>query len=165
MSKLIIYTVSAKPSNKISNTPLATSLDDVYFDFEANNTKSLSSIYNKAIDHYTKNGYNYIVFVHDDVHINCKDLYQRIEKYLNKYTVFGLAGNTQITIKKPVLWHLMTERHNLRGCVAHGTPNNYYYTTFGPMVSRALLIDGVMIGINLQKLPENVRENKSIIKI
>jgi hypothetical protein len=157
MNKLIIYTVSAKPNDKIGKTPIAKSLDDHYFDFKANNTESLSKVYNKAIEHYSQKDYTYLVLVHDDVYINCKDFYQRVEKYLNTYTVFGLAGNTEATITEPTLWHLMGGRHELVGCVAHGTPEKYYYTSFGPLPKRALMIDGVMIGINLKKLPKQVR--------
>ena len=55
----------------------------------------------------------------------------------------------------------MGEKTDLRGCVAHGEKDNYFYTSFGPTPSRAILIDGVLIGINLNKLPMEVKWDES----
>jgi hypothetical protein len=73
------------------------------------------------------------------------------------FDVTGLAGNTTLNIKEPVLWHLMSSRENLRGCVAHGNDHKYMYTSYGPIPERVLMIDGVFMIVNLKKLPLNVR--------
>jgi hypothetical protein len=124
--------------------------------FFGNNKQPLPVIYNEALDICKT---KLVIFTHDDVYINCGDFEKRIRYYSDMYDVFGLAGNTQITVKEPVLWHLMTERQNLRGCVAHGMDeNNYMYTSFGPVPSRVLMIDGVFMAVNM---PCNVKFDES----
>lgn len=132
--------------------------------FYGNNTRPLPQVYNEGIQKCKENGVDYVIFVHDDVFINCFDFNYRIGAALyNTYDVVGLAGNTQITLKEPVLWHLMTTRDNLRGCVAHGKDHTeYMYTSFGPIPSRAMLIDGVFMAVNLKKLPEHIKFDEKI---
>lgn len=129
--------------------------------FFGENKESLASVYNKGIDQCRKEDINIAILVHDDVFINCADFETRIRKYANLYDVTGLAGNTTINIKEPVLWHLMSSRENLRGCVAHGDCVNYSYTSFGPVNKQVILIDGVFICININKLPEKVKFDES----
>lgn len=126
-----------------------------------NNTESLQKVYNSFLAYARDNEYNYLVLVHDDVVINCSDFEHRIVNSAEKYDVFGLAGTTSCNLNSPCLWHLMGEKTDLRGCVAHGEKNNYFYTSFGPIPSRAILIDGVLIGINLNKLPMEVKWDES----
>jgi hypothetical protein len=131
--------------------------------FYGNNKESLNAVYNRGIKKCLEENIKIAILVHDDVYINCNDFEYRIRNYAQKYPVFGLAGATTITFKEPALWHLMSERTNLRGCVAHGNDcNNYMYTSFGPLHSNVVVIDGVLIGINLNNLPENVRFDEKI---
>lgn len=131
--------------------------------FYGNNTNSLASVYNDAIAKLREQNIIIALFIHDDVYVNCLDFNFRVRKYAEIYTVFGLAGTKAITIKEPVLWHLMSERQNLRGCVAHGKDNtSYMYTSFGPLPDRVIMIDGVFIGINLSLLPDNIKFDENI---
>ena len=126
--------------------------------FFANNKHSLAEIYNEGIDICNITHTKIAIFVHDDVYINCGDFERRIRQYAEMFDVYGLAGNTAITIKEPVLWHLRSGRENLRGCVAHGLDETQYaYTSFGPLPSKVVIFDGVFMGINLEKLPGTVR--------
>jgi hypothetical protein len=129
--------------------------------FFGNNTESLAKVYNEGIKISKQSNSNYAIFVHDDVFINCFDFIQRISKQKDMFDVCGLAGNKIITVKEPVLWHLMSDRQNLRGCVAHGSDKQYAYTSFGPIPDKVILIDGVFMLVNLQKLPDNVRFDES----
>ena len=129
--------------------------------YEEKNTKSLQRCYNNFIDDARKNDIDIAVFIHDDVHINTRDLYFLISEAADQYTVFGLAGATSCRVGSPALWHLMSRREDQRGCVAHGSKRSYSYTSFGPVPSRCLVIDGVFIGINIKELPENVRFDES----
>ena len=99
--------------------------------------------------------------MHDDVYVNTRDLRTRLLDSARHYTVFGLAGAISCKIGSPALWHLMSERQDHRGCVAHGNKESYMYTSFGPMPSRCLVIDGVFIGINIKELPGNVKFDES----
>jgi hypothetical protein len=125
--------------------------------YEDGNTKSLQQCYNNFIDDARKTNIDIAVFVHDDVYINTRDLYTLLSKAADQYTVFGLAGATSCKIGNPALWHLMSKKQDQRGCVAHGSKKSYMYTSFGPVPSRCLIIDGVFIGININKLPEEVK--------
>ena len=152
--------IVASQKEKLADTLLYRSLvaacinpDNVLF--YGNNSQSITSIYNKGIEECKKQDIKIAVFIHDDVYINCDDFESRIRKYANKFTLTGLAGTKSITIKEPVLWHLMGERDSLRGCVGHGNDENFYsYTSFGPVPDKVIMIDGVFMVVNLTKLPE-----------
>ena len=161
--------VTASQKSKLEDTLLYKSLAEkcIYSPgeilFYGDNKRSLTSVYNEAITKLKEENIKLAIFVHDDVYINCFDFKFRIRSLAEKYAVYGLAGTKAITIKEPVLWHLMSERQNLRGCVAHGKDSaSYIYTSFGPLPDNVVMIDGVLIGVNLDALPENVRFDESI---
>ena len=164
MNNIKIYTAT---KSKKETTPLYKSLNRVLADYgpvmpfdvhyEENNTRSLQKCYNNFLEDAKQNNIDIAVFIHDDVFINTRDLRSRLQDSANRYTVFGLAGATSCKIGNPALWHLMSERKDQRGCVAHGNEESYIYTSFGPTPSRCLVIDGVFIGINIKQLPEEVK--------
>lgn len=158
MSNIRIFTATQK--DDIKETNLYSSILNKYhhiLKWKCSNKTFLPKLYNEQIDKAIKDSVDYLVLVHDDVHINCSDLLERVSKYGEQFTVFGLAGTKAITVKEPVLWHLMSDRSNLRGCVAHGTKTAYAYTSFGPLPSKVVMIDGVFICINIKKLPDNIK--------
>ena len=122
-----------------------------------NNTESLQKCYNEFIEHARSNNIDIALLIHDDVHINCSDLYNRLVHSAESFNVFGVAGAVSCKIGNPALWHLMSEKQDQRGCVAHGSREQYAYSSFGPLPSRSLLIDGVLIGININSLPAKVK--------
>ena len=129
--------------------------------FKENNTESLQKCYNGFIEHARSNSIDIALFVHDDVHINCTDLYSRLIDSAKDYPVFGVAGATACKIGDPALWHLMSEKKDQRGCVAHGTREQYAYSSFGYLPSRCVLIDGVLIGVTIKDLPIEVKFDES----
>ena len=159
------YKVYTATKGKKENTLLYQSLnlryDDLPVHYEENNTKSLQECYNAFLEDSRRNNINVSIFVHDDVYSTCNDLYDRLLSASKEYTVFGLAGAISCKIKEPALWHLMSERKDQRGNVAHGSTRQYQYTSFGPVPSRALVIDGVFVGINIQDLPSNIKFDES----
>ena len=162
MKKIKIYSATkGKKEDTVLYKSLMVDYNDTEVHYEENNTKSLQSLYNEFLGDARRNNIDIAVFVHDDVHINCRDLFDRLEDSAQRYTVFGLAGAASAKIKTPALWHLMSEREDHRGCVAHGSPEQYYYTSFGSIPSRCLLIDGVFIGINIKDLPTGVEFDES----
>ena len=164
MKKIKIYSAT---KGKKEDTPLYRSLNNISKDygpippfdyyFEENNKQSLQKVYNDFLADARHNSIDIAAFIHDDVHINCWDFSHRLKNLTKDYTVFGLAGAVTCKVQEPALWHLMSERENLRGNVAHGTPEQYYYTSFGPLPSRALVIDGVFMGININQLPVDIK--------
>jgi hypothetical protein len=133
------------------------------YEFKSNK-KSICEVYNSFIDaniEYFQDD-TAIVFVHDDVYINCRDLHYKIEEGFNTYDVIGVAGTLNAQIKEPCLWHIMGDKQYHRGAAAHpvgrepGSLEPYYITSFGPMPSRALLIDGVFMAVK-PKVFKNIR--------
>lgn len=120
-------------------------------DFCKNNDLPISVRYNQFVDRYKDDSDDTIyVFLHDDVKINCQDWASRVVSALRNYDVIGLAGIKHCQIKEPALWHLMGERQDYRGAVAHPITNKeeesqYMITSFGPMPDRVTLVDGVFL--------------------
>lgn len=166
--KFVIATKHRDKDDTILGKCLKKTLPNLYYEKSGHrinwvyqNTESLSAIYNRAIRHveYFKECTTHIVCMHDDIFINCLDFLERIYSAFEKFDVIGLAGATEADFgfhNKPMLWHLISERTKHLGCVGHGDPENYMYTSFGPLNKRALLIDGLFIGANLKKL-DNLR--------
>ena len=158
MSTIKFYTAT---KGKKEDTVLYKSLKGIPLHVKENNKDSLQKTYNEFLDDANNSNVDIACLVHDDVFINCSDIKERIINSAYKYQVFGLAGATNCKIKEPALWHLMSERHDQRGCVAHGNEKEYMYTSFGPVPSRALLIDGVFIGINVKEMPDDLKFDES----
>lgn len=126
-------------------------------DIIENNTTSLSEIYNKYLSEQNRSKHDIILFIHDDVYIDDLEIFTKLYTYIfeYKYDIVGVAGGTDIHIKKPALWHLMSK--NRYGYISHPTgdsisePNLRSVTSFGPTPKRCLIIDGVFIGVNLDR--------------
>lgn len=159
---MTIYCVT---KNKKEDTTLYRSLYEnklkIKYVFKENNTESLTKCYNIFLDMFRHSSDSYALFVHDDVYINCRDLNSRMALYEKNFQVFGVAGATTCKKTRPCLWHIMSEKKDQRGCVAHGDNKQYFYTSFGPLPSRVLLIDGVVIGFT-KNIPKELRFDENI---
>lgn len=151
MTKLIVVVT---PHNRREET-LIDKTSQKYFDgnviFFTQNKESLAGCYNRILKEYTGK-VDLIYFIHHDVilrqHINDIDF--------KDFTVVGLAGTKKARIASPFLWHLTADRTEHLGAVAHLAPDhNYYITSFGSFNQQAVLIDGVFIGVNMNKWRHN----------
>jgi len=132
------------------------------FFFKENNTASLASVYNKAIDFALEEKSDYLVLCHDDVIIE-SDLNYKLESAMEGFDVIGVAGTTECKLQEPALWHLMGGGFGggkLHGAVAHGSKNHKAMTSFGPYPQRVLLLDGVFLAIK-RKVFEKVKFDES----
>lgn len=121
---------------------------DLYFAVE--NTKSLASVYNEAIQMARKGNYDALILVHDDVILEHDPIPKLIDLF-QKYDVVGVAGASKLTLESPALWHLMGggfQGGHLHGAVSHGTQDKKYMTSFGEYPHRVLMIDGVFMAIS-----------------
>jgi hypothetical protein len=119
-----------------------------------NSTMGLSEYYNNCIDNYGKSC-DYMILVHDDVDFINMDLHYQIEKSMELYDIIGVAGCANPTIGDVNLWHLMSQKQDLKGFAGHTckeTLNNYYITVFGASPSRVAMVDGVFMAINCSKV-------------
>lgn len=158
---LDLIIVSATKSTVVdfyNKTPLGISLDKLGVSRKnikifAENTEGLPKLYNKFLTSEYKD--KHVLFIHDDVMI--KDLFfnEILIIAFEQYDIIGLAGSKTCDLAAPVqAWHMMTDRDNMVGEVAHGRGGKVWTSVFGPTNSRALVIDGLFIGVNVNKAIE-----------
>lgn len=159
---IIVSATLAKTLEEFYNCPLYKSLyklDILYgdgqnlFDFKISkdNKTGLSKLYNSYLknpDHKNK----ILLFVHDDVEIN--DLYLVEKLNESPYAVTGLAGTKKVDLSRPAAWHLMSNKEDWVGEVGHTAQGVEWTSAYGPTKSRALLIDGLFIAIDVNKALE-----------
>lgn len=161
--KVVIVSCTRKNQEEAKNTPVFRSFKDglelpsYKLDITCDNTDGLPVIYNRKIEEYKNTDVEYLVCVHDDVYIDDLKLYEKLKAAHIKlgYDIIGLAGGLNPRLKDPALWHLMTERNDHRGAVAHpaGDKNNQtMVTNFGPTPSRVAIIDGLFMAFHLKTI-------------
>ena len=123
-----------------------------------NNKKGLAEVYNNCLDLAIQEKFDYIMFIHDDVHLE-HDPRPKLEKLFQEFDIVGVAGCSKAEMKSPALWHLMGGGFgggNLHGAVAHGNADRKHMTSFGAYPQRVVMIDGVFMAFN-RKAIETVR--------
>lgn len=151
-TKVVIPTTHLYEYNysKIPHDPAGSVETEVFY----NNERPLAQVYNEALRKY-RGKHKIVVFIHDDVVINCVDWFSRVERALERFDVVGVAGAAGCSIKSPALWHLMSTKEQWRGAAAHPAGDTHYITSFGLQNTRALLIDGVFMAAKIDSLPED----------
>lgn len=145
--KIISATKESKHSTVLNQSINYESVPELAIEFYENNRKPLSVVYNKAIAEYKKS-YDWLVFIHDDVILESPEsLVRKLTELGKQFDVIGLAGATEAKLQSPALWHLMSDRSQHRGAVAHSNNKQKYMTSFGPYPSRVVVIDGVFMAV------------------
>jgi hypothetical protein len=159
MKKVVLVTCTeSKTSEEFEKRPIFKSIEkltNLYslkeFDFKIckDNKTGLSEVYNSYINNadYSK---DILLFMHDDIEI--KDLFLVETLNLSPYTVTGLAGIKTADLNLPPAWHLMGNREQYVGEVAHKKDDTVWTTVFGPTKSRTLLVDGLFIAVDVEKI-------------
>lgn len=131
------------------------------------NSNSLSSIFNRAID--VKFIDHIVIFMHDDVWIDDVFIGVHVFEALQRFDVVGVAGSRNRILKQPSWMHprsinVRDDVENLLGCVAHDIPNNAHskdrnwVSEYGAKRGAARLLDGVLIATTVRALLQsNVR--------
>jgi hypothetical protein len=159
MKKVVLVTCTkSKTAEEFEKRPIFKSIEKLtnlyntkQFDFKIckDNKIGLSEVYNSYLNK-TEYFNDILLFVHDDVVL--KDLF--LVELLNEspYTVSGLAGTKTADLNLPPAWHLMSNREQYVGEVAHKKDDTTWTTVFGSTKSRALLVDGLFIAVNVEKI-------------
>lgn len=117
------------------------------------NRQGLSAAYNNAMNIISD---DWVVFVHDDVYIDDCRLRDKLVQARDDhgFDVVGLAGCINPSIKAHNLWHVMADRKDLRGQVAHpaGSKGQIMTTAFGPTPSRVTMIDGLFMAVHVESI-------------
>lgn len=123
-----------------------------------NNTEGLPTVYNRYLTKSVLKKHDIVLFVHDDVYVDDLRLKGKLYNNLNEmYDIVGLAGCIKPVIKKPVLWHVMSHRDNLRGFVHHeqkiaDDQIATRVTSFGYTPCRVAIVDGLFMAVNLKRV-------------
>lgn len=145
-----------KSYEKISNTYLNS---EYYWSITTtiNNDVGLPEAYNKKIENHINDGYNYMIFLHDDIWIYDTFIFEKLEEAFKKYDIVGLAGSSEFDItKNPICWH-NSSRTTWRGFVEH--PQEFPTATmnsFGPQ-GACVVLDGLFLAVKTSKLREGLR--------
>jgi hypothetical protein len=116
-----------------------------------NNKKGLPWNYNAFINE--SNRHKKIIFMHDDVLVEDLFFDEKLDLAFYKYDIVGLAGSKTCDLNAPMpAWHLMTPRDQMVGEVTHSKDKNCWTSVFGPTDSRALILDGLFLAVNVSKL-------------
>lgn len=142
----MIQLISATKGELITTLLHNSTSDHHSIAFSEYNTDPLPIVYNDAIDDFVDLN-DWLVFVHDDVIIEAPEALERqLNQLGNNFDVVGCAGVRDFTLKEPALWHLMSDRTQHRGAVAHlHDDGRKFMTSFGAYPDRVILIDGVFI--------------------
>ena len=136
-------------------------IPDVEFEIVENNSEKLCVVYNRMVQKYMDT-HDIICFIHDDVYVDDLKTPNKLLKAVREYNydVIGLAGGINPVIRPPALWHLMCERQNLRGAVAHShDPHTLFMTNFGITPHEVDLIDNLFMAFRtkLFKINKNFK--------
>ena len=166
----LIVTCTQKNRHQFQETDIYKSYNECKLssDFELEvfyqNKEGLSKQYNTILNNEKYKNYEWIVFVHDDVYIDDARLLQKLNEAKKlDYDIVGLAGGLNPRIGGINLWHLMTDRKDHRGFVAHPVnEKQMMVTNFGPSPSRVVIIDGLFFAVYIPKAKKvgfNFNEN------
>lgn len=128
---------------------------DVKLYIHENNKAGLPEVYNTHLTKKTLKKHDIVLFVHDDVYVDDLKIRGKLYNNIQAFDIVGLAGCVKPKISRPVLWHLMTSRDNLRGsvCHPHKVSDDEYAvmnTSFGYTPSRVTIMDGLFMAVNLK---------------
>jgi len=159
--KVIFISATRGSKDGTSFLKSITKVPGAEYEIIENNTEKLCVVYNRAIHKYM-DSHDIICFIHDDVYIDDLRIVHKLLKASNEagYDVIGLAGGINPVIRAPALWHLMCDRINLRGAVAHPHDNNsIFMTSFGVTPCEVDLIDNLFMAFRtkLFKINSNFR--------
>ena len=129
------------------------------------NTSGLCAVYNNYLTPENFKKYDCILFVHDDVFIDSINFLVEIRNLFKQgFDVVGVAGGSNLQIKKPCLWHIMCKLKTLSGVVSHYANNTDYGTTiFGPTPKQVILLDGVFLAVRTKTIAKKkIKFDKNI---
>jgi len=165
---LIVTATKSKNIEEFQTRPLFKSLNRLYdhyknvpncsFDYVIipNNSDGLSKVYNQFITE--ENNSKILLFVHDDLEIEEIALIEKLNEAIEKFDIVGLAGTNDFKIGD-VTWHLNNtgqwrDKDKLSGTVGHKIDGKFFNSVFGEVPKRCIVIDGLFIAINVEKVLE-----------
>jgi hypothetical protein len=156
--KVVIVSCTRKLQQEAQSLPIYRSWKDglntpnYKLDIVWENEDGMPSVYNRKLEEYKDTDVEFVLCVHDDVYIDDLKLYEKLKQANGLgYSLIGLAGGLNPRLIDPALWHVMVDRNQQRGEVAHpaGNNNQTMTTSFGPTPSRVAIMDGLFIAVHM----------------
>jgi hypothetical protein len=156
--KVVIVSCTRKLQQEAQSLPIYRSWKDglntpnYKLDIVWENEDGMPTVYNRKLKEYKDTDVEFVVCVHDDVYIDDLKLYEKLKQANGLgYNLVGLAGGLNPRLINPALWHIMVDRNQQRGEVAHpaGNNNQTMTTSFGPTPSRVAIMDGLFIAVHM----------------
>lgn len=124
-----------------------------------NGEKNLSEVYNEII---SESNFDIVVLCHDDIYFDTNNWASKLVKQFEKnsdYGVLGMAGTTEMPISG--MW--WEDRSKMFGIVNHESEGkkweSKYSDSLGNDVKEVVVVDGVFIALNKQKIKSKFDEN------
>jgi hypothetical protein len=158
MKKILVVSCTQRSQEEKQDLKIFDSLrllkNEIKVKIHFNNKEPLPVIYNQYLTKNTLKNHDIVVFAHDDLYVDDLKIKGKLDLASNGLDIIGLAGCLNPKIKKPALWHLMSDQKDWRGYVAHTTVKEgvINMTSFGPTPSRTAIVDGLFIGVNLKSV-------------
>lgn len=164
----ILFIVPTQKSEKDGMLPVEEDLEKIVppLDYQVEllvayeNKLGLSKLYNKEIDRHQ--GYDWIVFIHDDIRIYDNSIYLKLlDAEKRGWDVVGVAGSKSYQVPHPEIptgwWSAQNKANGLAGFVAHNIDGKIGMSVFGPAPQRVLVIDGVFIAVSRRAIETGLR--------
>jgi len=123
-----------------------------------NGEKNLSEVYNEII---SESNFDIIVLCHDDIYFDTNNWVSKLVKQFDKntdYGIFGMAGTTEM----PTSGMWWEDRSKMYGIVNHESEGkkweSKYSDSLGNDIKEVVVVDGVFIALNKQKIKSNFDE-------
>jgi len=124
-----------------------------------NGEKSLSQVYNEILE---ESKTDIVVLCHDDIYFDTTGWFHKIEKHFEKsdYGILGVAGTTHMS--ETGRWWETNRRKNMICIVNHESGGkkwtSKYSEEFGNNIRETVIVDGVFIAVNKQRIKTNFIE-------
>ena len=125
-----------------------------YIFVENNGDKSLTEVYNEGLEKSTN---DIVVFIHDDLEFETKNLTPKIIKLFEKnpeYGIIGLAGTDNLLSGQ--WWQ---DRESMQGQVGHINGGKKYVSkyskSFGDDIKEVVVVDGLFIMVHKKRIKKN----------
>ena len=123
-----------------------------------NGEKNLSQVYNEIIN---ESIYDIVVLCHDDIYFDTNNWAKKFIRHFEKseYGILGMAGTTHMP-SSGMWWE---DRSKMFGIVNHENGGkkweSKYADSLGNDIKEVVVVDGVLIAINKNKIKENFDES------
>jgi hypothetical protein len=113
-----------------------------------NNSEHLCRVYNEAIENGLSKGIDYLILSHDDIRIEDKFIFEKLEKGFKKFDIIGIAGQRGKAPKipqsfaPPAFWDSGNCQHT----------NRVSFDFFGQTPSQCVFLDGCFLAVAVNRL-------------